>query len=170
MPFIGGTEAEAITKRDEHNALARPELGIATLSSQLNLDFGRYDLATPVASLAADASLPYDVREKLRGVGGPGETLDSLGRIWSSSVRVPQLVGTDPQIARLLAEWFEAGACDGFVISPAYLPGSFAEFTAEVVPELQRLGLFRRAYAGTTLREHLGSDAPLRPWRSRDRM
>jgi FMN-dependent oxidoreductase (nitrilotriacetate monooxygenase family) len=159
MPFIGRTEAEATTKRDEHNALARPELGIVTLSSQLNFDFGRYDLATSVASLTADASIPRDVREKLGSVGSPGETLDTLGRIWSSSVRVPQLVGTGPQIARILAEWFEAGACDGFVISPAYLPGSFAEFTAEVVPELQRLGLFRRAYTGTTLREHLGADA-----------
>ena len=158
MPFIGRTEAEATAKRDAHNALARPELGIATLSSQLNFDFGRYDLATPIAELATDASLPYDVRDKLSGLGGRNETLDSLGRIWSASVRVPQLVGTGQQIAHLLAEWFEAGACDGFVISPAYLPGSFAEFTAEVVPELQRLSLFRRAYAGTTLRGHLGSD------------
>ncbi len=155
MPFIGRTEAEAIEKREAHNALARPELGIATLSSQLNFDFGRYDLATPIADLAADASLPYAVREKLESLGGGGGTLDSIGRIWSSSVRVPQLVGSGPQIARILAEWFEAEACDGFVISPAYLPGSFAEFTAEVVPELQRLGLFRRAYAGTTLRDHL---------------
>ena len=160
MPFIGRTEAEAIAKRDAHNALARPELGIATLSGQLNVDFGRYDLATPIAALAADASLRADVREKLGGLGGEGATLASLGRIWSSSVRVPQLVGSGRQIADILATWFEAGACDGFVISPAYLPGSFAEFTAEVVPELQRLGLFRRAYAGATLREHLGSDAP----------
>jgi hypothetical protein len=59
-----------------------------------------------------------------------------------------------------LAEWFEAGACDGFVISPAYLPGSFVEFTAEVVPELQKFGLFRRTYSGATLRDHLGSTAP----------
>jgi FMN-dependent oxidoreductase (nitrilotriacetate monooxygenase family) len=52
MPFIGRTEAEAIAERDAHNALARPELGIATLSSQLNFDFGRYDLAAlpPIAA------------------------------------------------------------------------------------------------------------------------
>jgi FMN-dependent oxidoreductase (nitrilotriacetate monooxygenase family) len=160
MPFIGCTEKEATRKRDEHNALARPELGIATLSSQLNFDFGRYDVATPIAALSVDQSLPAEVREKLSGLAGDNATLGTLGRIWSSSVRVPQLVGTGRQIARILADWFEAGACDGFVISPAYLPGSFAEFTAEVVPELQRLGLFRRAYSGTTLREHLGSTDP----------
>lgn len=160
MPFIGRSEAEALRKRDEHNALARPELGIATLSSQLNFDFGRYDLGTSITALAADPSLPVAVREKLGGLGGEGATLDSLGRIWASSVRVPQLVGTGRQIARILADWFEGEACDGFVISPAYLPGSFAEFSAEVVPELQRLGLFRRAYTGATLRDHLGSVDP----------
>ena len=160
MPFIGRTEAEAIAKRDGYNALARPELGVGTISSHFNFDFARYDLATPIAALAADPALPYDVREKLRGFGGPDATLGSVGQLWGSSARVPQLVGTGPQVARILAEWFEAGACDGFVISPAYLPGSFAEFTAEVVPELQRLGLFRRAYSGATLRDHLGSDVP----------
>ncbi|MFB8828416.1 NtaA/DmoA family FMN-dependent monooxygenase [Azotobacter sp. CWF10] len=39
---------------------------------------------------------------------------------------------------------------------PGYLPGSFAEFAESVVPHLQRLGLYRRAYEGATLREHLG--------------
>jgi FMN-dependent oxidoreductase (nitrilotriacetate monooxygenase family) len=160
MPFIGRTEEEAIAKRDTHNALARPELGIATLSGQLNFDFGQYDMATSITTLVADPSLPYDVREKLGSLGGPDATLGSLGRTWSSSVRVPQLVGSGRQIARILADWFEAGACDGFVISPAYLPGSFEEFAAEVVPELQRLGLYRRAYTGTTLRDHLGFTAP----------
>jgi alkanesulfonate monooxygenase len=29
-----------------------------------------------------------------------------------------------------------------------------------VVPELQRRGLFRRAYEGTTLRDNLGLDRP----------
>ncbi|MCB8882605.1 LLM class flavin-dependent oxidoreductase [Acidisoma cellulosilytica] len=155
MPFIGRTEAEAIALRDAHNALARPELGIVTLSGQLNFDFAPYDLTTPIADLSGDTALPAAVREKLGTLGGPGATLDSVGREWAASVRVPQLAGTGPQIARVLAEWFEAGACDGFVVSPAYLPGSFADFTAEVVPELQRLGLYRHAYTGTTLRHHL---------------
>lgn len=58
MPFIGRTEEEAVTKRDLHNALARPELGIPTLSSQLNFDFRQYDLSTAIADLAADPDLP----------------------------------------------------------------------------------------------------------------
>jgi hypothetical protein len=34
------------------------------------------------------------------------------------------------------------------------------DFVEMVVPELQRRGIFRRDYAGTTLREHLGLERP----------
>ncbi len=86
---------------------------------------------------------------------GAETTLEQLGRIFSSSVRVPQLVGTGAEIADQLAELFLGEGCDGFVISPGYLPGSFSEFVESVIPHLQRKGLFRRAYEGSTLREHL---------------
>ena len=40
------------------------------------------------------------------------------------------------------------------------VPGSYADFVKHVVPELQRRGLFRRDYEGTTLREHMGLPRP----------
>jgi len=39
-------------------------------------------------------------------------------------------------------------------------PGGLEDFVAHVIPELQRRGLFRRNYEGTTLREHLGLPRP----------
>src|SRR5262249_54483111 len=45
---------------------------------------------------------------------------------------------------------------DGFTIMFSYLPGGLDDFVERVVPELQRRGLFRREYEGTTLRENLG--------------
>jgi hypothetical protein len=36
------------------------------------------------------------------------------------------------------------------------LPAMLDVFSAEVIPLLQRRGLFRTEYAGTTLREHYG--------------
>jgi len=44
----------------------------------------------------------------------------------------------------------------GFNILPPYFPGAFDDFVDLVVPELQRRGLFRRDYEGTTLRDHFG--------------
>ena len=40
------------------------------------------------------------------------------------------------------------------------LPARLDEFVDRVVPELQRRGMFRRDYAGTTLRENLGLPRP----------
>ena len=42
----------------------------------------------------------------------------------------------------------------------SHAPGGVEEFCDMVVPELQRRGLFRRDYAGTTLRDHLGLQRP----------
>ena len=90
----------------------------------------------------------------------PGLTLEELGRRFAGSVRVPQLAGTPAMIADELTSLFRAGAADGFVISPAYLPGTFTEFVDRVVPELQHRGVFRLDYAGRTLRDHLGLERP----------
>jgi N-acetyl-S-(2-succino)cysteine monooxygenase len=64
------------------------------------------------------------------------------------------IYGTPQRIADIFEEWFTAELADGFIIMPAYLPGAFEDFIKLVVPELRRRGLFRRDYAGPTLRDH----------------
>jgi hypothetical protein len=44
---------------------------------------------------------------------------------------------------------------------PAVLPSGLELFAEHVVPLLQRRGLMRREYAGTTLREHYGLPRPV---------
>jgi hypothetical protein len=51
---------------------------------------------------------------------------------------------------------------------PADTAVDFERFTSQVVPILQRRGLFQQDYAGTTLRENLGL-APLVPGADRQR-
>lgn len=43
---------------------------------------------------------------------------------------------------------------------PPYPPGALGDFVTLVIPELQRRGLFRTGYEGTTLRQHLGLKRP----------
>jgi len=66
------------------------------------------------------------------------------------------MVGTPARIADLMEEWFTTGAADGFNIQSPAIPVDAADFIELVVPELQRRGLFRTEYEGTTLRDHLG--------------
>jgi FMN-dependent oxidoreductase (nitrilotriacetate monooxygenase family) len=73
---------------------------------------------------------------------------------------VRRFVGTPIQLANLIEQWFEAHAVDGFHLLPATLPDGLEELTLSLVPELQRRRLFRRAYTGRTLREHLHLPRP----------
>lgn len=66
------------------------------------------------------------------------------------------VVGTAADVADVMQEWFEEGAADGFNVMPPVLPRELAAFVSQVVPELQRRGLFRTAYAHATLRANLG--------------
>jgi alkanesulfonate monooxygenase SsuD/methylene tetrahydromethanopterin reductase-like flavin-dependent oxidoreductase (luciferase family) len=70
------------------------------------------------------------------------------------------IAGTPEQIADLIEDWFTDGAADGFNIMPPLLPAMLAVFSTEVIPLLQRRGLFRTAYSGETLREHYGLASP----------
>ncbi|WPB88323.1 hypothetical protein [Streptomyces malaysiensis] len=49
-----------------------------------------------------------------------------------------------------------------------HTPGAFEDFARQVVPELQRRGVFRTEYEGGTLRDDLGLERPAAgAWRSR---
>ncbi len=71
------------------------------------------------------------------------------------AVPAAAVVGSAADVADHIQHWFEAGVVDGFNVLAPFLPAQFDAFTALVVPELQRRGLFRTEYEGTTLRENL---------------
>jgi hypothetical protein len=70
------------------------------------------------------------------------------------------IVGGPKEICDQLEQWLVERACDGFVVSATHVPGAYEDFVRFVVPELQRRGLFRRDFAGKTLRENLGVPIP----------
>ena len=69
-------------------------------------------------------------------------------------------VGTAAEVADSLNEFVQTDAADGFILVPHITPGGLDEFADTVVPLLQERGVFRTAYEGTTLREHLGLRTP----------
>ena len=68
----------------------------------------------------------------------------------------PVFLGTPESIADKLQQWFEAGTGKGFNIIGDSGLSSLADFVEQVVPILQKRGLLRTEYTGSTLREHLG--------------
>ena len=80
------------------------------------------------------------------------------------SIGGPLFKGTGKQIADEMEDWVASGAGDGFTIMAPVNPRGLRDFVDLVVPELQRRGLFRTEYEGTTLREHLGLARPRSFW------
>ena len=155
MPFVGETETIAQEKQAFHNELVHPMAGLLTMSNHLGVDLSQYSLDQSVEKVEAqDYQKLLAVVQRLSL--DKTITLRDLGKIYGRSLAVPQLVGTPIQIADKLEALFHEQAGDGFVISPAYLPGSFDEFVDLVIPELQKRGLFRKEYTGNTLRDSLG--------------
>ncbi|MBW8486780.1 LLM class flavin-dependent oxidoreductase [Actinomadura parmotrematis] len=69
------------------------------------------------------------------------------------------VAGTAAELADLIEDWRGAGV-DGFRLRPGGLPHDLAGITGDLVPELQRRGIFRTAYAEATLRERFGLARP----------
>ena len=67
---------------------------------------------------------------------------------------------TPEQIADGMQEWFDHEAADGYNLLFPYYPTLFEDFVQLVIPVLQKRGIFREDYEGTTLREHLGLQVP----------
>ena len=155
IPFIGETESIAREKQAFHNELADPISGLITLSVHTDHDFSAYDLDAPVEDVQVSGTQGlFDVARRLSE--RDSLTLRDIGKLYAQAVLLPQFVGTAADVADHIEESFTGGEADGFIVSSAQTPGTFNDFVDYVVPELQRRGLFRTEYEGTTLREHLG--------------
>lgn len=80
--------------------------------------------------------------------------------ILAASGQIGGIVGNPVEVADHIQHWFEAKACDGFNIFPAYNPDTVTAFADLVVPILQERGLYRKDYSGPTFRDHLGLERP----------
>jgi FMN-dependent oxidoreductase (nitrilotriacetate monooxygenase family) len=155
MPIIGRTEAEAKAQLDRLQSWVSPTTALRMVSLRLGYDITKHDLDGPVPELPANANSQSFARTLFAKARRENMTLRDLYNIAAAARGHWVIWGTPTRIADTLQEWFEAGLADGFMIQPAYFPGAFDDFVDLVVPELQRRGLFRRDYAGATLRDHL---------------
>lgn len=164
VPVLGGTVAEAQAKAQELEELIVPEYGLRQLSEILEV---------PIEIFELDEQLPRDIPDvdTLEGMQSRASLIVSLARREHLTVR--QLlgrlgggrghwtfVGTPEQVAEALQTWFEQGGADGFNVMGPVLPSGLEDFVDNVVPILQRRGLFRTDYTGTTLRDHYGLARP----------
>jgi FMN-dependent oxidoreductase (nitrilotriacetate monooxygenase family) len=162
FPVVAATRSEAVEKKAAYDELPNEIDQLPLLSEALNFDF---------ASKGMDEAFSDEDLEGLQGMqalrdgvvrrsGIKNPTVRDFIRVSGRGRLGDGWVGSATEIADQLEAWFTEPACDGFVVGPTHIPGAFEDFVDLVVPELQRRGLYREEYTGTTLRDHLGLRMP----------
>lgn len=161
--IVADTEQEAQDIVAKLGAMVEPVAAMRVLSDRVGIDLNQYDLDGPLPELPPSTMMQ-----------GHARVLESIARRRNLTIRQLRdyaavssghrvLMGTPTQVADDLESWFKSGACDGFAIMTPYSPQPFETFVDRVVPILVERGLFRKEYAGKTLREHLGLERPPHP-------
>ncbi|MCP1537542.1 LLM class flavin-dependent oxidoreductase [Methylorubrum extorquens] len=156
---VGGTEEEAKAKKARLDALVPVESGLANLSVRLGTDASGFDLDAPLPEIPESNASKSGQAQIVDYARRTGATVRDLARRVGGYGGLT-FIGTPEQIADRMGEWLEGEACDGFNVMFPFVPEGLDDFCAGVVPELQRRGLFRTEYEGTTLRDHLGLERP----------
>lgn len=164
FPIVGKTEEEANEKHALLKELIPEKAGVGLLSSLISYDLSPYPVDGPLPDLPHISEINGGKSrfQLLKDIADREQlTIRQLYQHIAGARGHREIKGTPVQIADQLQEWFENEAADGFNIMPPYLPGGLDDFVEQVIPELQKRGLFRTEYNGNTLRDHLGLKRPL---------
>lgn len=162
VTILGSTEAEAERRRAQLQDLIPLEYGHARIAGILGVRPESLALDVPLPDLTPPADGGHTFFHAIQARARRGNlTLRQLIRDLDGGLGHRTIVGTPEQVADDIEHWFRSGAADGFNLMPDVLPTGLETFVDQVVPILQARGLFRRDYAGHTLRDHLGLARPL---------
>jgi len=124
------------------------DLQLSGMSRLTNIDFSKFPLDEPLPELSTNghqSSLAKWI----------GKTPRSLAE-GSNSRQGVDLVGTSDHVAGLMQDIMQEVGGDGFLLFNAYFDRRYImEVCDGLVPELQRRGLTRKAYAHKHFRDHL---------------
>jgi alkanesulfonate monooxygenase SsuD/methylene tetrahydromethanopterin reductase-like flavin-dependent oxidoreductase (luciferase family) len=163
--ILGETHDQALANENELNELVDVATAAERLSTRLGIDLKQTSL---------DQVLVVDSLKKTTEVNGIRSRHDIiLELIGRDNLTFRQLiyrlaggrghyhfVGTPLAMVDFIEEWYIGHAADAFNLMPSVYGRDFPLFIEKVVPELQRRGLFRKEYQGSTLRDHYGLNRP----------
>ena len=153
QPLVAESASEARERWAAIRARIPLEASLAQMSMHFNLDLSQFDIDVPVQDLDVPGTRglfemyqKYDVNITLR----------DIAKTYLTGSDTNPLVGTPSQVADAMQHFLEEGGGNGFQITPPfYAPDYYEDLVNLLVPELQKRGVYRDDYTGTTLREHL---------------
>ncbi len=156
---IGDTVEGAKAKRAKLDSLVNYANAIASLSIALGHDASKFDPDGPLPEVPESNASKSGRERAIKLAKSENLTVRQLAQRLGGYSGLA-MVGTAKTIADEMEEWLETEGSDGFTVQFPYLPGGLVDFCDQLIPELQRRGIFRREYEGKTLRENLGLPRP----------
>lgn len=159
MVILGETKDEALKKRAILDNCVHEDSCLPSLSIALGVDASQFDLDGPLPEIP-ETNQGKTARERAIMIARKDNlTVRQLAQRIGGYASLA-MVGTVKSVADEMEEWLAMEGSDGFTIQFPYHPGGLFDFVDLLVPELQRRGIFRHDYRGTTLRENLGLPRP----------
>ncbi|WP_245452544.1 LLM class flavin-dependent oxidoreductase [Bradyrhizobium forestalis] len=152
------SDAERIFARWEEKV--HPDVGVMKLGQDLGTDLSDLPLDQPIPRdrVPTTSNFQKTFFDHIAGLIEQGLSLRDIAVQYRRGK--PTCCGSAADVADYMEQWVGEEACDGFLISFPVLPSTLSTFVDQVVPELQRRGMFKTEYAGETLRENLGLQQP----------
>lgn len=156
---LGDSLEEAKQKRAKLDSLVHYDSGIASLSIALGHDVSGFDPDDYLPQIPETNASKSGRAQVLKLAEEERLTVRQLAQRYGGYSGLA-FVGTVESVADEMQKWLEEDASDGFTIVFPFLPEGLDDVAERLVPELQRRGIFRTDYEGSTLREHLGLPRP----------
>ncbi len=155
----GHTDEEARAKLADYRRYVSPEGALTLMAGWTGIDFSRFGPDDPVTHIRNDAI--HSAVDAL--------TVDDPNRVWTVRELAEEsaigglgarIVGSPGRVVDEMEAWVAETGVDGFNLAYAITPGTFEDIVEFIIPELQRRGLYKTAYAPGTLREKLFGAGP----------
>ena len=154
QPIVRSTELEAKARMEELTERIPLDAILARLSGVFGVDLSQFDPDQPLSEMDTQASRGL-MSATLTAADGRAVTLRDAASQWALSVAIPQIIGTPESVAAEIEHMWRETGCYGFNLSPTTNPDSVDDFVDQVVPILQKRGVFRTEYEGETFRQNL---------------
>jgi FMN-dependent oxidoreductase (nitrilotriacetate monooxygenase family) len=140
--------ARARRKAMADEALTNAEFHLASLSRLTGIDFSKFDMDEVLPELKSNG-------HQTIAANSSGKTPRQLleGRLTLKGIDV---TGTPDKVARIMSDVIDEVGGDGFLFTfPELTRRYISEIADGLTPALQKLGVHRKAYQHTMLRDHL---------------